>query len=39
MPKIYEGNLIAKGKKFVLVTSRFNDFITDRLVGYSCRGL
>jgi len=33
MPKIYEGNLIAKGKKFVLVASRFNDFITDRLVG------
>jgi len=33
MPKIFEGNLIAKGKKFVLVTSRFNDFITDRLVG------
>jgi len=33
MPKIFEGNLIAKGKKFVLVASRFNDFITDRLVG------
>jgi len=33
MPKIFEGNLIATGKKFVLVASRFNDFITDRLVG------
>ena len=33
MPKTFEGNLIAKGKKFVLVASRFNDFITDRLVG------
>ncbi len=33
MPKIFEGNLIAKDKKFVLIASRFNDFITDRLVG------
>ena len=33
MPKTFEGNLIATGKKFVLVASRFNDFITDRLVG------
>lgn len=33
MPKVYEGNLTAAGKKFVLVASRFNDFITDRLVG------
>ncbi|MEW6671564.1 MAG: 6,7-dimethyl-8-ribityllumazine synthase [Thermodesulfobacteriota bacterium] len=33
MPKTFEGNLIVKGKKFVLVASRFNDFITDRLVG------
>ena len=33
MPKIFEGNFIAKGKKFALVASRFNDFITDRLVG------
>ena len=33
MPKIFEGNLIVKDKKFVLVVSRFNDFITDRLVG------
>jgi len=32
MPKILEANLNAKGKKFALVASRFNDFITDRLV-------
>lgn len=28
-----EGVLDAKGKKFVLVATRFNDFIVDRLVG------
>jgi 6,7-dimethyl-8-ribityllumazine synthase len=33
MPKIVEANLIAEGKKFPLVVSRFNDFITERLVG------
>ncbi|MFV9690560.1 MAG: 6,7-dimethyl-8-ribityllumazine synthase [Desulfobacteria bacterium] len=33
MPKIYEGQLSAAGKKFCLVVSRFNDFIGDRLVG------
>lgn len=33
MPKTIEGKLLAEGKKFVLVASRFNDFITDRLVG------
>lgn len=32
MPKILEANLNAGGKKFALVVSRFNDFITDRLV-------
>lgn len=32
MPKILEGKLLAEGKKFALVVSRFNDFITDRLV-------
>ncbi len=32
MPKILEANLIAKGKKFAIIASRFNDFITDRLV-------
>ena len=33
MAKIIEGKLLAKGKKFALVVSRFNDFITDKLVG------
>jgi len=32
MPKILEAKLNAEGKKFALVASRFNDFITDRLV-------
>lgn len=30
--KIVEGNLIARGKKFGIVASRFNDFITKELV-------
>jgi len=33
MAKVIEGNLIAKGKKFGIVVSRFNDFITKELVG------
>jgi 6,7-dimethyl-8-ribityllumazine synthase len=33
MPKIIEGKLNAQGKKFALVAGRFNDFITDKLVG------
>ena len=33
MPNILEGQLIAEGKKFALVVSRFNDFISDRLLG------
>jgi len=32
MTKIVEGNLIAKGKKFGIVASRFNDFITKELI-------
>jgi len=32
MPKIYEGQLIATGKKFALVASRFNEFITNKLL-------
>jgi len=31
MTKIYEAGLIAEGKKFALVVSRFNDFITEKL--------
>jgi len=33
MPKIIEGELAAKGLKFGLVVSRFNDFVTSRLLG------
>ena len=33
MSKNLEGNLIAKDKRFAIVVSRFNDFVTDRLVG------
>lgn len=32
MPNVIEAGLSAKGKKFVLIASRFNDFISDRLV-------
>jgi 6,7-dimethyl-8-ribityllumazine synthase len=33
MPKIAEGNLQAKGLKFAIIVSRFNDFISERLLG------
>lgn len=33
MPHIIEASLVAKGKRFGIIASRFNDFITDRLVG------
>lgn len=29
----FEGHLIAEGKRFGIVLARFNDFITDRLLG------
>ncbi|MBU3958307.1 MAG: 6,7-dimethyl-8-ribityllumazine synthase [Candidatus Omnitrophica bacterium] len=32
MVKVIEGNFIAKGKKFAIIASRFNDFITKELV-------
>jgi 6,7-dimethyl-8-ribityllumazine synthase len=32
MPQIYEGKLDAKGLKFAVVVSRFNDFITSHMV-------
>jgi 6,7-dimethyl-8-ribityllumazine synthase len=32
MPKVYEGDLIAKGKKFGIVAARFNEFITNKLL-------
>ncbi|PIE60869.1 MAG: 6,7-dimethyl-8-ribityllumazine synthase [Desulfobacterales bacterium] len=33
MPKLIEGGLNAKGKKFGIIAARFNDFIVDKLVG------
>ncbi len=33
MTKIYEGKLIAQGLKFALVVGRFNEFITNKLLG------
>ena len=32
MPKIVEGKIVAKGMKFGIVASRFNDFISARLI-------
>lgn len=32
MPKTYEGQLVADGLKFGLVASRFNEFITNKLL-------
>ena len=31
-PKVYEGQIDAKGLKFAIVASRFNNFITERLL-------
>lgn len=39
MPKIIEAKLLAEGKKFALVVSRFNNFITDRLQDGAVDGL
>lgn len=30
---VVEGSLLAKGRRFAVVATRFNDFITDRLIG------
>jgi len=32
MPKVIEGKIVAKGMKFGIVASRFNDFICGRLI-------
>ncbi len=32
MPNIMEGQLLGEGRKFALIVSRFNDFISDRLM-------
>lgn len=39
MPKTIEGSLIAKGKKFAVVVSRFNAFISERLLAGAVDGL
>ena len=33
MPKIFEGQLVSKGKKYGIVVSRFNEFISSKLLG------
>jgi 6,7-dimethyl-8-ribityllumazine synthase len=33
MPRVIEGQLTAQGLKFAIVVSRFNSFITERLLG------
>src|SRR5205823_486274 len=33
MPKTFEGKLTADGLKFAIVVSRWNSFITDRMLG------
>ena len=37
--KVTEGNLNAKGLKFAIVVSRFNSFVTDRLLAGALDGL
>jgi 6,7-dimethyl-8-ribityllumazine synthase len=39
MPRIIEANFQGEGKKFAVVVSRFNDFITEKLVGGALDGL
>jgi len=33
MATVYQGDLIGKGKRFAVVVSRFNEFITSKLLG------
>ncbi len=33
MPSVIEGRLLAENKRFAIIVSRFNDFITEKLVG------
>lgn len=39
MPRIIEGSLISKGKKFAVVVARFNAFISDKLLEGALDGL
>ncbi|MFA5038449.1 MAG: 6,7-dimethyl-8-ribityllumazine synthase [Candidatus Omnitrophota bacterium] len=36
MAKVYEGNLVVKAKRFGIVVSRFNDFVTKALLEGCC---
>jgi len=33
MPKVLEGKLVSKGKKYAIVVARFNEFISNKLLG------
>jgi 6,7-dimethyl-8-ribityllumazine synthase len=39
VPKTIEGKLVAKGKKFAMVVSRFNEFISSKLLQGAIDGL
>jgi 6,7-dimethyl-8-ribityllumazine synthase len=39
MPKVIEGKLISKGKKYGIIVSRFNEFISSKLLGGALDGL
>ncbi len=39
MTKIYEGKVLAKGKKFGIVVARFNEFVSERLLEGALDGL
>lgn len=39
MANIYEGKLLATGLKFAIVAARFNEFITNKLLGGALDGL
>ena len=39
MYKVYEGNFVASGLKIAIVISRFNEFITSKLLGGAIDGL
>jgi 6,7-dimethyl-8-ribityllumazine synthase len=39
MPKVIEGQLISKGRRYGIVVSRFNEFISSKLLGGALDGL
>ena len=38
MPEVVEGSLVAKGRRFAIVASRFNDAVTSRLIAGAVDG-